>query len=666
MGEVAWRGFLERWSAEWADAWDPEQSPGERDREALRERWLGSPGADEARMAAVEERLGCRLPPSYRAFLEVSDGWRHAGGFVSVLAGTGEIRWSEDVAGLGQALREELDEDSPREEVLAAAVWERALRLDVESDATYVVMGPDDVDAAGEWAVYVWAGWRAAPPERYGSFREFMEAMHREFHCLESGRSGASFVNDTTREQDAAVEEARLAALSGRYERAEAALEEALAYGRPRARGLYDQIRRLTGHTYAADFDRLAFDPVYAPELLAVLAADHVRDSWKDDAAWTGLFRGAGEAVRELGGSLLGQVRDGTYRYTAEGPFGRAVEEAREQARWGRTDEAWRILRAALPLWRPLGPEHLAPVGLLADPFLGQVCGIPERGRELLATPRAGETGDVPVPAADVDPPGLAWLADADDGELGAGYRFVLVEGVRPDELPELLGAEGVSGLRGPQSRFEALFRAGRGAGPGAAEASEATEAGHWEDRAVAAAVGLAGEGWSFVFDGRPQPFNAQRFVSPAVVASGGAFDEGSASVGGGGAVAGGRGGRRAVVVWSSPAARPGRPGVFHLSVARGGEERYAFTVRGGETTERRGAVPEPLDPDRFFGRGGTGEAGLLDAVAGEFGVGLPRFALTRGRAYTLTTRSWTRPPEPGEPMAVLRFVRSRGSARDA
>ncbi|MDX3249509.1 hypothetical protein [Streptomyces sp. ME18-1-4] len=50
--------------------------------------------------------------------------------------------------------------------------------------------------------------------------------------------------------------------------------------------------------------------------------------------------------------------------------------------------------------------------------------------------------------------------------------------------------------------------------------------------------------------------------------------------------------------------------------------------------------------------------AWLLDAVAGEFGVRLPRFALTRGPAYTLTTLSWSRPPEPGEAILVMRRTR--------
>lgn len=686
-GGFEWRDFLSRWSGEWADAAEAEEpaegeeaAAGEREEAPRRERWLGFAGADESRIAAAEERLGCRLPPSYRAFLQVSDGWRHAGGSVYMLAGTEQVRRHEDASGLGQSFRDQLDEDSTAEEVLRAGMWERALQLDVESDAMYVLMDPGDTDDSGEWAVYDWAYWRAAPPERYGSFREFMEAMYQGFHRLSVNRLGPAFVNDTTRALDASVEEARLDALRGRYERAEATLARALAYGRPRARGLYDQIRRLSGHTHLAGFGQLAVDPVYAPDLLPVLAAEHARDSWKDDHFWNLRLTGADEAVQELGDAVLRDVRAGTYLYTAEGAFGQAVDEAREQARWGLTDEAWRILRAALPQWRPRGPELLAPVGLLADPFLGPVCQIPERGRELLATPRAGERGEAPAPADDIDPPGLAWLAEARSSGLESGYRFLLVEGVRPDELPALVGAEGAGGLRGPENRFEALFGPHRQGGRN-------SPAG--EDRAVTA-VGLAAPDWSFAFDGRPQPFIAQRFVSPAVVAS-----------------RGGREGRRAVVVWHSPGGHPGQPDVLHLSVAQDGEERYGFTARGDEITDRHGHIPDSLDPDRFFagkrpdsgekdsdgadarsgdggdhrddgdhrgsedlrgggtgeageigGGGVAGEAGLLDAVAGEFGVGLPRFALTRGRAHSLTTLSWTRPPGPGEPFLVWRRTR--------
>jgi hypothetical protein len=142
-----WRSFLVRWSEEWADACGADISRGKQDEEARR---LGFAPASGVRIAALEEQLGHRLPPSYRAFLEVSDGWRHAGGFVWLLAGTEQARWYEDAAGLGEVYLEDLDEDSPPEKVMLAGMWERALQLDAESDITHVLLDPADVDGDGE------------------------------------------------------------------------------------------------------------------------------------------------------------------------------------------------------------------------------------------------------------------------------------------------------------------------------------------------------------------------------------------------------------------------------------------------------------------------------------------------------------------------------------
>lgn len=629
-GMFEWRLFLARWSEEWADACDTDDSRGEQDEEARRARWLGFAPASGARITALEERLGHRLPPSYRAFLEVSDGWRHAGGFVWLLAGTEQARWYEDTAGLGEMYQEDLDEDSSPEQVLLAGMWERALQLDAESDITHVLLDPADVDDDGEWTVYYYQGWGGDQPRRYASFREFMEAMYRQFHNLNARRKGAAFHNATTRALDAAVEEARLEALRGHHERARTVLAEAETYGRPRATGLRDQIRRLLGQTYMVYFGHLTADPLHAPEVLPVLAAEHVRNHRHDDSGWALHLRGAPDAVHEAGEEILRQVRQGTFRYTAEGPFGRAVDEAREQARWGDTDAAWHTLRAALPTWQPVGPDHLAPLGLLADPLLGPLF-TPERGRELLATPRGGQTGDVPEPAADLDPAGLAWLTEANPRNSPEAYRFILVEGVDPVELPALMGADGTAELHEPMLRWEAhtSLRSNR-------------ETSTWDDRALAA-VGRAGPGWSFAFEPRPgQHFDEQRFISPARAASHGT---------------------RAVVVWSDPARGNGDHGHFHLSVAENGREQYAFTAHG-TAIQRSGTIPAMLDPARFFPRtapdepdpGRLGERHALQALAAEFQVRLPRFALTRGRLHTFTTLSWTRPPGPGEAYTVISF----------
>lgn len=58
--------------------------------------WLGYEGADEQRIAALEDRLGTRLPPSYRSFLGASDGWSHLGPFMYEMCTIGALDWLDD------------------------------------------------------------------------------------------------------------------------------------------------------------------------------------------------------------------------------------------------------------------------------------------------------------------------------------------------------------------------------------------------------------------------------------------------------------------------------------------------------------------------------------------------------------------------------------------
>src|SRR4051812_16143289 len=74
---------------------------------ALREESLRKPpvplGATEREIMRHEERLGQRLPPSYREFLEVANGWR--GGVALIpLWHLCQLGWTRDVdPGLGES-----------------------------------------------------------------------------------------------------------------------------------------------------------------------------------------------------------------------------------------------------------------------------------------------------------------------------------------------------------------------------------------------------------------------------------------------------------------------------------------------------------------------------------------------------------------------------------
>ncbi|MGW2056182.1 SMI1/KNR4 family protein [Streptomyces sp. NPDC001840] len=557
-----WRPFLERWSADWEDLVGGSEP------------WLGFAGVDEGRIREVEERLGVGLPLTYRSFLSVTDGWRAAGTEVGVVGAVEGVRWYGD------------DDAEPG----------ARLQLAVTGADIEVLLDPGDVDGDGEWAAYLDRSRAGGGPEeryeRYESFLELMQELFRKFHRAHADSPG--FTNATTRELDADVEEARTGCLGG--DDIDGRLDlfmEAEAHGRSRARGLRLQVEAM-----------LDGGPLDVRELRPLAALERLGP----DEAEVGA-RAGGDAETEGG--------ERTYRYEPSGPFGKAVAAAREHARWGDTDAAWETIADAVADWEPNGSEHIAPVGLLADPFLGPVI-TPERGRYILETPRGEQREEGAVASGEVfasDGDGLGWLAD--DGEQGGSYRFVLVEGISPEELAVRIG-------QGPG-----------GQGPLSAPADE-REAGD------AARIGSCGgdSGWSFAFESRRDADFAESLQESLHQSLQESFP------------AGGLGekasrGTASVTVWVERGSEAEEEaGTFHFSYAEDGRRQYGFTVHDGDI-EEWGTLPESLDPEELFpdpedfALDPDDEYEALAAITDEYGVSLPRFALTRGRLHTVRTEPW-------------------------
>src|SRR4051812_22474426 len=90
MATFNWKDLMIRWNQELlAD----EDIRAELPAEVIASGWLGSLGATEAQIAQLEEHLGTPLPPSYRQFLQFSNGWRDTGHFIPAIWSTEEIEW---------------------------------------------------------------------------------------------------------------------------------------------------------------------------------------------------------------------------------------------------------------------------------------------------------------------------------------------------------------------------------------------------------------------------------------------------------------------------------------------------------------------------------------------------------------------------------------------
>ncbi|MEU7942371.1 SMI1/KNR4 family protein [Microbispora bryophytorum] len=365
MDRHAWKLFLQRWSEEWRIAHPDEESDGEP--------WLGCPPATEDEVQALEARLGCVLPPSFREFLLVTNGWRHAGKFVWSLRGTEEIGWLTDLEPMWAEAYADWDEEDAEP---AAA---RSLLISLEADAGVVYLDPGDVDERGEWAAYDVFSWTAMGPDRHGSFYEKVYDFYAGFHALDRPPC------ETQREWDAKVEDARLASLRGEVDRPLTVFAQAARFGRDRASFLHLQMRTLLREEDDDPFYRLLTN--------------------SDSRSWTldeDLFAAHEQARRFGSGSTLQFLRDrgpqrvkhllGRYQARRKEPgfrlcFGNPEFDVAAHAALDAGEDAWPLLRDALVHWRPLHEDHLAPIALLADPRAARLI-TPERGRELLATRR--------------------------------------------------------------------------------------------------------------------------------------------------------------------------------------------------------------------------------------------------------------------------------------
>ncbi|MBM0743426.1 SMI1/KNR4 family protein [Phormidium sp. CLA17] len=151
--------------------------------------WLGYPAASEAQIAEAETRLNTRFPPSYRAFLAVSNGWRNSDWTEMHLYSTSEIDWfasrnqewisTWQSAGQSPLLDEKYfvygaDQDCIhlRPEYLSTA-------LEISSgsgDGDIFLLIPQVVSETGEWEAWH-LGNKLPGAYRYRSFYELMEKI---------------------------------------------------------------------------------------------------------------------------------------------------------------------------------------------------------------------------------------------------------------------------------------------------------------------------------------------------------------------------------------------------------------------------------------------------------------------------------------------------------
>lgn len=186
-----WKPFLQRWSRELIDSELPERL--DLPTEAVQTGWLGFPGATEDQIAALEKRLDAALPPSYREFLAVTNGWLTTGTSIDRLWGVEGVEWFR-VRHLHDWIEPwtiappmvipdaeyfnygpDQDPTTMRAEYLPAT-----LEISDVGDAAILLLNPKVITAEGEWEAWHHASWLPGA-SRFRSFWELMQELYQYF-----------------------------------------------------------------------------------------------------------------------------------------------------------------------------------------------------------------------------------------------------------------------------------------------------------------------------------------------------------------------------------------------------------------------------------------------------------------------------------------------------
>lgn len=186
MNESDWKSFLTDYNRELLSY---EELVEDLPAEVLRSKWMGYPGASEADMTNLEQRLGTRLPPSYRAFLKVSNGWRSPSIFIHDLLPVSGIGWFQERN--QDWIDAYADPDSsfppiPDADYLAygeqqsasnfrAEYLQTALQVSERCDGAVLLLNPKIFGPTGEWEVWFFANWYLGAV-RYQSFADWLSA----------------------------------------------------------------------------------------------------------------------------------------------------------------------------------------------------------------------------------------------------------------------------------------------------------------------------------------------------------------------------------------------------------------------------------------------------------------------------------------------------------
>lgn len=195
MNNYNWKDLLTRISKQIIESGqylvNPPYIYGEPPPEIVANTWLGYPGATEEQIVVAENRLGIVLPPSYREFLKVSNGWQQAYPVLGKFWSTEELdwfavrnqQWIDAWVRPGLPSPKVTDEEyfiyDADQNYLAVRVeyLQTALEISAGGDAAICLLNPRIITKDGEWEAWYFDN-KLPGAMRFRSFCDLMEAQY--------------------------------------------------------------------------------------------------------------------------------------------------------------------------------------------------------------------------------------------------------------------------------------------------------------------------------------------------------------------------------------------------------------------------------------------------------------------------------------------------------
>jgi SMI1/KNR4 family protein SUKH-1 len=192
--EYNWQELMARWSRDmlasryFAERLELLRSeyPGQYTDDVVASGWLGYPPATDTQIEATEKRLDLTLPPDYKAFLKVANGWRAIDQFINRVWPVEEIDWfsSTDPDYVAAWVEVPTGGEEPLYESRYIASTMQI--SDEEYGGTAVLLlNPKVVSPSGEWEAWFMSHWNPGA-NRYSSFWEMMQNLYSNFLYVEA------------------------------------------------------------------------------------------------------------------------------------------------------------------------------------------------------------------------------------------------------------------------------------------------------------------------------------------------------------------------------------------------------------------------------------------------------------------------------------------------